>query len=812
MAYDPTTVPASIVVSGVDLRQACGFEALSVDGRYGLTLERREYSAPTRNGTISHGGRFRPPVIRVSGWMPRARVHELRLALMRDVAVPSHSARMKYIQFFDDPDVMYVFDTVVSFSTSPVAARNWGIQEDIRVNFDIAVVDAVGRFQAPASYGMDDRIVVGPASHRFIVATARDGKPASFFDRAKIRLRTSETTRLVSAERGVIHDFDRTLTARSIFADLSDVSFLMYAPENLLLDGEFDDGDHSSWGATGCTKAAVTFVEFTNPSTSQAERNRVLTGEYALELSSVGVGDKVSQAVALQDGFDYVLRVEVFLDARMDLTVRVKDGLGATLATRTIGGIGVGDEWIFDELVFTANANNNHTVEIECASTAGASKFWLNRVVLAESILGNGNLEAAASAPFTTGANCTVALDNTVVRTGTYALKATSTAAYGYFHTGTLVHDANTLYYISGWARRISGNGDLIVCTGNVTTNANPAVACRLSTGDWVRFSTFYFASTANEQIGLALDADATVVHFDDVAVTKLYDRSQAPLLAKGGIHFEPGAFGFRLQVPIGECLYTGDPVVPDAAAANPSGLAFHCQFFPMMGPKVGGGLLAAAIGSGTSNFASLAYDLEGTCGVYGGVNTGAPASLSVAKSPSTTIQPMVTPPRGALGACLRYDGIGATGTDGLVVGVEAPKDGQAGDPSFDQALSAATAVPKASGTTFGALLLGDGVAWDGFWITQYPPSDIQLLSEMLAAALPPMRNRWLILGTDHYFIDLEAWTIETYDHDGATYAERLVNAWPDVAGDMLRFYGEHAVLFFDKNVPMIQMQTERSP
>jgi hypothetical protein len=787
--YDRTLIACSIVVNGVDLRQAFGFEGLQVGNRESLTFERRTLQTPLRHGVISHGGRYSPSTITVSGWMPKTGLSGLRRLLVTDTAIPNYARRGRYIQFSDMPTKVFIFDTVKAFAESPRTNR-WVRNDEVNVTFSIEVTDALGSLMRPGHYGLSNETMeLGEVEDDFVVLKSADLDAALSWGRASLRYFVPSSEIVAPAvhgvDRAIVATFDRAIKYRD-YTGL-EASGTLKCATNLLSNGYFNGGSTVGWTASGCSMTVVQNVRF-----SASRSLRCLYGVGCLYVSGAGAGDTIRSTFAVVSGEEYVVRLAVCLPYGGDttLTARIENAGGTAVISKAITG--TYGEWIYEEFVFKADASATWALEFENAGTQ--TDYWIGRAVVSTSLLTNGANDGTTTDWSAT--NATRAVEATTVRTGANALSVDYTSAYGYASYGTRTFTDGEVYYLSGYARRVSGTGDLLI--GVVAaTDITILAGAQLVTGEWVRFSACYVAKTTSAvPFSLASDDDGTLVIFDDVSLVAL-DQDQDP-------YFEPGVYGSRLQVPIGEVVR----IDSFRNIVNGRSLTIHAQVSPMQFQGAGAGVVVLAGLNATSVVALCRDATKGGMGLANG-GTGV-SGIGATKAAALTMDDLGVPPRGTHGMALRYDRLGLVAGGALRMAVERPMDDTPGEVSLAQALEAAGTAPASEiDEAFDVLLLGDGVAWDALWITPYAQSDELLLAEMMAVDVPPNRSVG-VAGSDagEYMIDLDRYLFEFYDVGDSAWE----NAWTGALGDLPRFYGEHAVLYVRGKVTILQAMARRAP
>jgi hypothetical protein len=787
--YDNTFSTPTIVISGYDLRRNFGFEGTDVNGRYSLKFRRRSINYPNFHGTRSQGGVYEPVNITVSGWMPKTNIAAFKRFLIEETSISGKFGRKKYLQFYDDQKIVWVFDTVEEFSITPLT-KHWYSDTDVAVSFTVMVTDAFSENLYKANALQDNTIFytsfagAAAATPMFVVPKIYNNDRGKLMRDFVMRVGPSTNFNLTSAEHSCVMDFNGSMIAKTVEGtDSATSSDGLHAPTNLLTNGYFEAGDTaSSWTATGCTATIIGYVESERTLPGYA---KMLTGTQGCMIDANNATNSFTQSFSVTSGKDYVVRGE-FWKVQGNLSIKINDG-GSDIVTKTYSVGSNNDAWKFFEFVFRATATASWSVIFTTSSSTGT--YMLNRVVIAESLLVNGSFDNGVLSWSTSVA--TLTSEPTTVLTGTSG-KATYSGG-GYF-SQSFATATDTVYYLSGWAYMASSDtAELLITNDGSAGQTSPTLSfqCKLGGDQWTRFSTFFYVRTgASDVIRFSVAVDTTsVVYFDDVSLTPLTKRT-------GGVFYEPAGLGQRLQVPIGEVVKIKD-------FSNQTSHSIVAKYKPYLLTQQGCATVCVVAysynncvttvqeGVSTSQFTfSMLHTSDGS---------GATERTRIRGSAldSTYIADFKMSSREffSIGTRVQAENYTDNTLNTMSIYHESPT-GTAFLP-FSVTRQAHTTTIWGSTNAYETVLLGDIGAWDAFWIVNYDLSDEGMVSDTMANDAPKNRNKKISYsGTlnsgEYVIINTERYTVEKITvTDVAT-----TNAYASITGDMLQFFGEKPVVY----------------
>ena len=323
---------------------------------------------------------------------------------------------------------------------------------------------------------------------------------------------------------------------------------------------------------------------------------------------------------------------------------------------------------------------------------------------------------------------------------------------------------------------------------------------CKLITGQWIRFSGFFQTRTAETlTLKLQTEVNSTVINFDDLSITE----SPPTGYRTTGIYFEPGFYGKRLQVPIGEVLSIQDYV-------NRFASTIIAKYKPYFINQQGSACIFS-VGTNPLNMVSARQESDNTGNYFSGLHAQDfdLYSTKITSSIVDNILDFHSTGKGLIELAIKTNAKYASAQNLFSLFLSRLYQVGIGNQKypFSQTKEIEYPINYAGSKTFDRICLGDVGAWEGFWIVNYDMSDEETIAEMLADSTPINNNKSMLFSinipTNGYaLIDCEENTVE-YTPDGSL---PLINGMNYVTGDVPEIKDGVGVLFSDTNISGLQV------
>ena len=807
MSYNPADIgyTPSFIITGVDTRKYFGVQATSISGRHKISVDQKVITLPQKHGQTVQGGRLSPQQLTISGWMDKNKVLQFRSFLFLDNTVTNKfQKRARYIQFTDEPNTVYYFNSITDFSTEPMT-KQWFSNNFIAFNLTITINEGVSYSKIDSSKFSDSRFAMGTfeaaaTNPEFLLlddGTGFNSLRALMHRDYNIRLGFASNPRLVSAETGVILDFNNTsLNCKNTKG--VDISAQMFAPTNLLTNGSFESGTTGSPWAGAADSGSGSNSVTGNVEIDTAVYLRPLNGTACLKVASSGSYVGLEQSFTLTSGVDYNVVCECIVKTGSTAFLRIYNPSNSVVYEKTITS---SLQWRPIQFSFRALASGSYKVRIGCVGSSQTAYF--NRVVIAKSMLSNSSFENTTLSGWTiSGASITQTKDSSTFRTGTASMKLVFNGAQSDVAIGTLSGiQPDKLYHVTGYCMRTSGTRDLVISSdGSSSLDAADLLSYhKLITNQWCRFSTFFYSKSVSGTTFKLQSSNAVgscTMYFDDLAVIECSPRTS-------GVYYENSVNGKMIQIPLGEALKITD-------YTNRSGNSIICKFKPLI-TEIGMTSTIYRVSSNIYNQINLSLNITNntTASMYGLVAQDYDATYLLATGADNfNISDLGSNGDGLVycGTRLSLNTYNGTTND---FSIFYPRIGLDSVDIVRDVTREASVSPAYSGkANYDTIIIGDVGAISAFYIYQYDMSDQAIIASICNEGAPVFRNKVFnytgtILNGDELIIDTEKFTVEMITASSDLNKSNAIN---NMTGEMLEFFGEKAVLFSDTNIRSINI------
>ena len=793
MAYDPTTLTASVVIDGADVREHFELEILGIKGNRSLRLMHRAHESPVSHGTDLQGGTYSVAVLRLSGWMPASKRAALLRHLHNEPRFPGAAREGGTIVLRTDDTVAYRFDSVarVDFEAQ---SRQWRTDPDVNTVLEFKISHVIPIRIAPVLQGMSPAVAVDtfPAAATtpaFSILAEGVTDPGMGFQGAVLEILGPATNpSIASAENGPTFLFDGSLDGKD--NDGSTLTAAIHQPTNLVTDGDMEKNGTADWTSTNATLTKQ----------PRMDTFRVMNGTQCMKVGVTAANGFIEQSFTPSANADVHIAFWHFGTgpAGNRPYLKVLNNAGGTIIDIRIDSLGAAGYSLVEVTVPCDASAAAHKWQLY--GLGGSETFWIDDLVISESKMTNGQMGTGFGAGVPTGwaanGSPTTAESSGDFHGLTSAWDVTLDAAAKTVDTPSISFAAGTVYQITGRVKGVTNATSSRIRVMSASANeVGLAAEFTPVIGTWTRFA-FHFAARATESGRIRFEATGIVqVIIDSVSVVALSAKG-----ATDKYHWEPGPYGRALQMGLGECLKI-------SGSMNRANMTAIAQVVPRFGT------LTDDLDFGSCTIWHASFDRDSQFGQTYDEGTGAPVAfrhaggvnvVGVASDYSGGVQPMKGAGRGVLGVGMTLsDGTWAAATQRVFV---EEIDTTSGLPFVQRKSGESTAINFLADAP-DVILLSDCGHWAGFWTWNYPRELTKVLGELVAAEPPASDNKSLLwTGTldegDSLMIDVGAYKMERWDADHAT--AKLTDASPGLTGDIPR-WKECPVLYVDSNIPMIR-------